>query len=74
MTDNAYAHMSTNAQVLSTDQTLTRNQIDALARLEHQWVEGRGQVDGDTIEDTLHWFMCVGMHDCVCMTPRPLET
>ena len=76
-----YGDMSTNAHVLEEGNrtTLTRTQIDALAKLEHEWVEGMGRslsatMPGhvvDTIENIMHVFMCDALGDCVCrFNPR----
>lgn len=70
-----YENMSTNAHVLSTDQTLTRSQIDALAGIEHEYVEGRGRaIPLVNVEELLHTFICEALGDCVCAEPRELTS
>lgn len=76
---NNYTDMSTNAHVLEQGNRtlLSRDQIDALAQLEHEWVEGmwRGipnQFQG-TIENVLHVFICDALGDCVCPVEQNKE-
>ena len=63
-----YANLSTNAHVLNEGDQLTRDQIDALAQLEHEFIENwRGAASRDnTVENVLHAFICQALHDCVC--------
>lgn len=67
-----YAHMATNAHVLEEGNRtlLSREQIDALAQLEHEFVEGMHRSmhpsASDIIENVLHAFMCDALGDCVC--------
>lgn len=66
-----YSDLSTNAHVLNEGDPLTRDQIDALAKLEDEWINQRGWgVSEEKIEGVLHAFMCQAMHDCVCATPK----
>lgn len=67
-----YDHLSTNAQALREGDPLTREQITALAQLENNWIEGRGRVDGDRVENVLHAFMCHSLGECVCSTQKEI--
>lgn len=79
-----YGDMSTNAHVLEEGSRtiLSRKQIDALAKLEHEWVEGMGRVISrhmpahvvNTIENVMHVFICDALGDCVCrFNPRDIN-
>jgi hypothetical protein len=69
-----YANLSTNAHVLHVGDKLTRGQIDALARLEDAYVNGRGtRIEGAIVEGALHAFMCNALGECVCSEKRELE-
>lgn len=65
-----YSDLSTNAGLLSEAQTLTRVQIDALARLEDDYANTRGHAAPERVEDVLHVFMCTAMGACVCTNPK----
>lgn len=68
-----YPDLSTNAEFLNVGQPLTRKQIDVLAEIEHDYVEGRGHVKQANVETLLHEFMCKAMLECVCMEKRDLD-
>ena len=76
-----YANLSTNAHVLNEGDQLTKDQIDALAQLEHEFIENRRGTapwrvirGRDTsVENVLHAFICQALHDCVCRETKEVN-
>jgi hypothetical protein len=59
--------LTTNAESLSEDQFLTREQIEAISGLEEAFIEGRGKyISTAPVEKVLHAFICYALSECVC--------